>query len=66
MRAPTTPLVFELVCGKICAEREYLAAGANGSLGKVLRGGPEELIRRLAALWAKGEYTLPIVSPTFT
>jgi len=59
-------LVIQSANDEICAEREYLAAGANGSLGKVLRGGPEELIRRLAALWAKGEYTLPIVSPTFT
>ena len=52
-------LVIQSANDEISAEREYLAAGANGCLGKVLRGGPEELVRRLAALWAQGEYTLP-------
>ena len=44
-------LVIQSANDEITAEREYLAAGANGCIGKVLRGGPEEIVSRIAALF---------------
>lgn len=45
-------LVIQSANDELAAEREYLAAGANGCVGKALRGGPDELVKRLAAFWA--------------
>jgi hypothetical protein len=46
-------LVIQSANDEVAAERAYLAAGADGSLGKVIRGGPDELIRCLAAFFHK-------------
>jgi CheY-like chemotaxis protein len=52
-RGFTGCLVIQSANDEIEAEREYLAAGANGSLGKALRGGADELLSRLApCYWA--------------
>jgi len=44
-------LAIQSANDEAAAEREYIAAGANGCLGKVLRGGPDELLSRIAALY---------------
>jgi len=49
-RGFTGVLVIQSANDEVGAEREYLAAGADGCVGKVIRGGPKELVDRLAQL----------------
>ena len=46
-------LVIQSANDESAAEREYLAAGADGCLGKVLRGGPMEIIQRISEFFWK-------------
>ena len=44
-------LVIQSANDEVAAEREYLAASANGCVGKALRGGADELVKRLATFY---------------
>ena len=57
-------LVIQSANDEIAAEREYLAAGADGCLGKVLRGGPREIIQRIAEVFAKSRRVRQPALPT--
>ena len=50
-------LVIQSANDETAAEREYIAAGADGSIGKVLRGGPSEIAKRLGAFWVRRQLT---------
>jgi CheY-like chemotaxis protein len=53
-------IVIQSANDEMAAEREYLAAGANGCLGKVIRGGPTELVGKLAAFWREASINSPL------